>query len=107
MRLPVIVILLLLIQNVVNIVGLPDCVCTATFNTVDECVAAYWRQGHRYTAILMFLSAYHGIHWTLRHLKYFINQKLGLRRKGNQSPLANIRQAIALELNGPGKLLGY
>ena len=43
MRLPVIVILLLLIQNVVNIVGLPDCICTATFNTVDECVAAYWR----------------------------------------------------------------
>ena len=30
-----------------------------------------------------------------------------MRRKGNQSPLANIRQPIALELNGPGKLLGY
>ena len=45
MRLPVIVILLLLIQNVVNSVGLPDCICMAAFNTVDECVAAYWRQG--------------------------------------------------------------
>ena len=28
-------------------------------------------------------------------------------RKVNQSPLANIRQAVALEVNGPGKLIGY
>ena len=61
-------------------VALPANLCDETFNSVEECVSSYWRAGYRYPAILMFLSAYHGIFWTLRQLKYFINHKLGLRR---------------------------
>ena len=53
------------------------------------------------------LLAYHGISWTLRQLKYFINKKLGLRRRHVQSPIADVRRAIALELRGSGRLLGY
>ena len=88
-------------------VALPANLCDETFNSVEECVSSYWRAGYRYSTILMFLSAYHGIFWTLRQLKYFINHKLGLRRRGNQSPIANVRQAIDYELSGTGRLLGY
>lgn len=56
---------------------------------------------------LMFLLAYHGISWTFRQLKYFINKKLGLRRRRVQSPIADVRRAIALELRGSGRLLGH
>lgn len=98
-------VILLLLQIIAHSVGLPDCTCVETFNSVEECVAAYWRKGYRYAAILIFLSVYHGIHWTLRQLKYFINHKLGLRRRGNQSSVADIRRAITLELNGSGRCL--
>ena len=100
-------VILLLLQIIAHSVGLPDCTCVETFNSVEECVAAYWRKGYRYAAILIFLSVYHGIHWTLRQLKYFINHKLGLQRRGNQSSIADIRRAIYLELNGSGRCLGY
>ena len=100
-------VILLLLQIIAHSVGLPDCTCVETFNSVEECVAAYWRKGYRYAAILIFLSVYHGIHWTLRQLKYFISHKLGLRRRGNQSSIADIRRAIYLELNGSGRCLGY
>ena len=83
MKFPAVV--LLLLQIIAHSVGLPDCACVETFNSVEECIAAYWRKGYRYAAILIILSVYHGIHWTLRQLKYFINHKLGLRRRGNQS----------------------
>ena len=100
-------VILLLPQIIAQSVGLPDCTCVEKFNSVEECVAAYWRKGYRYAAILIFLSVYHGIHWTLRQLKYFINHKLGLRRRGNQSSVADICRAITLELNGSGRCLGY
>lgn len=74
---------------------------------MEECVTSYWRAGHQYSTILMFLSAYHGISWTLRQLKYFINKKLRLRRKCTQSPIADVRRAIGFELRGSGRLLGY
>ena len=83
-------VILLLLQIIAHSVGLPDCTCVETFNSVEECVAAYWRKGYRYAPILIFLSVYHGIHWTLRQLKYFKKQKLGLRRRGNQSTRATV-----------------
>ena len=96
-------VILLLLQIIAHSVGLTDCTCVETFNSVEECYATYWRKGYPYAAILIFLSVYHGIHWTLRQLKYFINHKLGLRRRGNQSSIADICRAITLELNGSGR----
>ena len=34
----------LLLQIIAQSVGLPECTCVETFNSVEECVAAYWRQ---------------------------------------------------------------
>ena len=70
-------VILLLLQIIAHSVGLPDCTCVETLNSVEECVAAYWRKGYRYAAILIFLSVYHGIHWTLKK-----KHKLGFAEKG-------------------------
>ena len=35
-------VILLLLQIIAHSVRLPDCTCVETFNSVEECVAAYW-----------------------------------------------------------------
>ena len=37
-------VILSLLQIIAHSVGLPDCACVETFNSVEECVAAYWRK---------------------------------------------------------------
>lgn len=98
---------LIILFHIVVSEGLPDCLCTKSFQSMEECVVSYWTAGYQYSTILMFLLAYHGISWTSRQLKYFINKKLGLRRRRVQSRIADVRRAIALELRGSGRLLGY
>jgi len=53
-----------------------------TFKSVEECVPGYWRKG------VSICSHLDDIHWNLRQLKYFVNHKLGLRRRGSNHQLS-------------------
>ena len=78
MRVPIVLLMFLLQPIVVCDSGLQIAFAQLT-NRMRRVL--YWRAGHRYSAILMFLSVYHGISWTMRQVKYFIDRKLHLRRK--------------------------
>ena len=68
-------------------------------------ILVHWLQVN--TSIVTLLSLYHGIHITVRKLKYLVNFKYNLRRRNNESTAHEIRRAVRYELNGPGCLMGY
>ncbi|KAK6488862.1 hypothetical protein HHUSO_G7811, partial [Huso huso] len=73
---------------------------------MSSLIAHYFDQGHSYDAILAFLSELHGIHLSMRTLKYKL-KKQGLSRRLNYASQRDTIAAIRNELRGPGVLSGY
>lgn len=68
-----------------------------------DIIAEYYWDGYPYKAILHFLNLHHGIHITMRTLLRRLND-LGLARRSKPDALIDVWNAIALELQGPGRL---
>ena len=66
----------------------------------------YFRLGFNYTEIMSFLALYHGVRFSLRHLKRILVSR-GLRRKKNQSRIEKVVDAIDQELQSSGSCIGY
>ena len=100
-----------LLYQFVFINDLPACPVVSNFVPLEDCIYAHIGSlvtTYKYASIVTFLSLYHGIHTTVRQLKYLINIKYNLRRRNNESAAHEIRRALRYELNGPGCLLmGY
>ncbi len=64
-----------------------------------EAIEVYFRRGHQYKVILLFLTLYHAISMSIRMLKRRI-AGYGLSRRA-VSPMATIWNAINQELQGP------
>eukprot|EP00794_Sanderia_malayensis_P012403 gene12403-13687_t len=76
---------------------------------LEEAVRYYFLKDFEYDTILNFLEKYHGIKISKRKLQDRL-KRYGLSRRtsqDNQIDEQRIRQYILLELDGPGRLLGY
>ncbi|KAL4009749.1 hypothetical protein ACER0C_003601 [Sarotherodon galilaeus] len=73
---------------------------------VASAIREYFDSGHTYEVILDMLKTNHEISISLRTLKTHLKEA-GLYRRGNYSPLPEVRRAILNELRGPGQLFGY
>ena len=100
-------VLVFLLYQFVLVNALPACLVVSNFASLEDCIRSYWFIGYKYTSIITFLSLYHGIHITVRQLKYLINIKYNLWWRNNESAAHEIRRTVHYELNGPGCLMGY
>ncbi|XP_023192286.1 uncharacterized protein LOC111612172 [Xiphophorus maculatus] len=80
-----------------NVLGDPN-LTTAIRESFDS--------GHTYEVILDMLRTNHKVSVSMRSLKTYLKEA-GLHRRGNYSPLREVRRAITAELRGPGQLFGY
>ena len=85
----------------------PACLVVSNFTSLEDCICSYRFIGYKYASIVTFLSLYHGIHRTVRQLKYLINIKYNLLRRNNESAAHEKLRAVRYRLNGPGCLMGY
>ncbi|XP_054886887.1 uncharacterized protein LOC129360588 [Poeciliopsis prolifica] len=69
-------------------------------------IREYFESGYTYEVILDMLQTNHEVSVSLRSLKAHL-KVAGLHRRGNYSPLSDVRRAIMTELRGPGQLFGY
>lgn len=77
-------------------------------NLTSEVIKDYFDQGYTYAVILDMLSTLHNIKMSLRSLKTRLKETELFRRKDvTLSPLVDVRNAILMELRGPGRLFGY
>lgn len=74
-----------------------------TFSEADEdqLLKHYFEEGYSYDKILMFLSKYHDIQFSMRTLQERL-YRLGLKRRNVNFDIAEIRQRVTELLNGPG-----
>ncbi|XP_039608696.1 uncharacterized protein LOC120528585 isoform X1 [Polypterus senegalus] len=73
---------------------------------VTDWITQYFYAGYKYEVILDFLKIYHGISMCLRSLKMRLKE-LGLSKRRNYSNISQVREAMEIEIQGPGQLLGY
>ena len=66
----------------------------------------YFSRGYTHESIVKLLSKQHGIHIGERTLRYRL-QSYGLRRRCPVYDLAEVRQRVAEQLDGPGSMGGY
>ena len=74
--------------------------------TREGLIRKYFNLGFPYHEILVFLSKFHGIMLSLRHLKRLL-KTMGLRRRCEGSPMNEVVSAIERELRGSGSSIGY
>ena len=70
--------------------------CPALCNQIcdeDELLRKYFDRGYTYKDIRDFMEARHGVHLTEDQLRRKLT-RLGLRRRGNDSPLEEVEAAI-------------
>ncbi|XP_039623028.1 uncharacterized protein LOC120537856 [Polypterus senegalus] len=73
---------------------------------VKRCCIGYANEGHSYNVIVDMMSFLHGVNISLRCLKTKFREA-GLYRRKEYSSTNAARNAIRLELRGPGQLFGY
>ena len=66
----------------------------------------YFSRGYTHESIVKLLSKQHGIHIGERTLRYRL-QSYGLRRRCPVYDLAEVRQRVAEQLDGPGSMGGH
>ena len=89
----------------------PSCgteVCSEVASGDDErsIIEYYFSRGYTHESIVKLLSKQHSIHIGERTLRYRL-QSYGLRRRCPVYDLAEVRQRVAEQLDGPGSMGGY
>ena len=74
--------------------------------TRENLIRHYFQCGYQYSEILSFLSTYHSINLTLRHLHHLL-RKYGLFRRHNKTTLNTLIIAIDNELRTSSSCFGY
>lgn len=84
----------------------PSCGTEVVNDDERSLIEYYFFRGYTYESIVKLLSKQHGIQIGERTLKYRL-QSYGLRRRCPVYDLAQVRQRVAEELDGPGCMGGY
>ncbi|KAL6486342.1 hypothetical protein MHYP_G00057340 [Metynnis hypsauchen] len=77
-----------------------------TEEDIMHCCIGYFRESHSYDVIVDMMASLHGVNISLRCLKTKFKEA-GLYRRKEYSSTNAVRNAIRLELYGPGQLFGY
>lgn len=76
------------------------------FETEEDMLRAYMTEGYTYDKILLCLSLYHGLTWSIRKLKQRL-KSFNLFRRKHTTPLPIVEEKIRIELSGPNSYVGY
>ncbi|XP_062614152.1 uncharacterized protein LOC134275889 [Saccostrea cucullata] len=76
------------------------------FETEEDMLRAYMIEGYTYEKMLLCLSLYHSITWSVRKLKQRL-KSFNLYRRKHMTPLPIVEDKIKEELTGPNSNVGY